>query len=265
MFFIGATGHIGAAVLRALKAAFPGLLVVALVRSEKDLEVLKDRYPDAFELTRGSLDDIELVEAEGAKAQLVIDCAPDASTSIPQERLASEMTLMISTHSPSNITHAATDTQVAAGNSESVDAAIISPCFVVGESPIHSHAAPITFPDLMQVTKHAGGPFTILKGQNLTSFVDTNALAELYTFLAKDALNYITNDNPTQPDKNIWFFMTDYLIPSLTKLGGGAWVTKESVAELTLNEVVSLIVTGLEMALVQIYGAGPLPRDWGQI
>ena len=45
---------------------------------QKDIDVLKEKYPNSFELIKGSLDDLGLVQGEAAKADLVISTSPSS-------------------------------------------------------------------------------------------------------------------------------------------------------------------------------------------
>ncbi|KAK3348799.1 hypothetical protein B0T25DRAFT_546548 [Lasiosphaeria hispida] len=288
-FFIGASGHIGAAVLQALKHSFPNLPITALVRSKKDIDPLRESYGDSVRTSQGSLEDLKLLEAEAAKAQLIINCAPD----VPYTRgiaallrglaVSPSPTFYIHTSGAARIwdppngdaegrtwddiedvdalpviaTHAATDIQVASASSGAVYTAIVSPSFVVGRTPSRSHNPPITFPDLMHVVKHVGGPFTVAGGRNVTGFIDTENLADLYIRLTRDAMRHLVGEKTGVPDDNIWGprayyfastleisfrdFNEQYLVPSLRRVGAEAFL-ENGPTQLTVAEVVDIIM-----------------------
>jgi nucleoside-diphosphate-sugar epimerase len=69
---IGATGNIGAAVLEALVAAHPELVIEVLVLSEQDANSLKDFCSGNVNLVHGSLEDLLLLEEKGSEADIII-------------------------------------------------------------------------------------------------------------------------------------------------------------------------------------------------
>ncbi|KAK3311600.1 uncharacterized protein B0T15DRAFT_521995 [Chaetomium strumarium] len=254
VLFIGAAGHIGAAVLQALKTKFPELPVAAIVRSHKDAQHLSDAYNENLTVIQGSLEECELLEAAASKARLIINCAPDvpyaegiaallrglashSSRAAPrfyihtsgaarlwdppngdvEGRVWDDVADVDSLPASADATHAPTDMQVAAAASPSagVHTAIISPCFVIGRSPSRAHAAPITFPHWMDVVRAVGGPFTVASGRNVTSFVDTEVLAGLYVRLVEDALRYVVGGVDAVPDENVWGARAYYFASTL--------------------------------------------------
>ncbi|KAK0669065.1 hypothetical protein QBC41DRAFT_392316 [Cercophora samala] len=231
VFFIGASGHIGAAVLQALHAAQPGLSVRALVRLQEDVDHLQLVYQGAVTSVLGSLEDVDIVAEEASKAQLVINCAPDFALPLdtllpalasnphplkffiqtsgaariwpppsgitPHPKIWSDLDDLPSF--PTDTTHAQTD--IAVSTFPGVNTAIVSPTFVVGRSPSVRHKHPIAFPDLLHVTRQQGQVFVVEEGRNLTTFVDTEELAGLYVLLAGDAVGCIQGK---EVDGEIW-------------------------------------------------------------
>lgn len=76
ILIIGATGHIGGSVLAGLKELNLDAQVTALARSEKDFQVISDIYPGA-KCVLGSMEDLQVLERESSKADIVINTSPD--------------------------------------------------------------------------------------------------------------------------------------------------------------------------------------------
>ena len=68
---IGATGHIGGAVLDLISSEYPGVSILALVRDEQKSERLVAKYPRVSTLI-GDLDSTELLEVSSYNADVVI-------------------------------------------------------------------------------------------------------------------------------------------------------------------------------------------------
>ncbi|KAK3312249.1 hypothetical protein B0H66DRAFT_644513 [Apodospora peruviana] len=82
LLLIGATGHVGGAVLDKLLIIFPDLQIVALVRLEKDADDLKNQYARHMANLRtvvGDLDDVPFLESLATHATIIINCAPDVT------------------------------------------------------------------------------------------------------------------------------------------------------------------------------------------
>ena len=71
VFFLGATGFIGAAVFDLLYAKHPECRYTALVRSNEKATELIIRYPLVHAII-GDANNMELIQAESAKANIVI-------------------------------------------------------------------------------------------------------------------------------------------------------------------------------------------------
>ncbi|KAK5654297.1 hypothetical protein OQA88_7474 [Cercophora sp. LCS_1] len=219
ILFIGATGHIGAAVLDALLTAHPDLSIHAIIRSIADAEDLKDTY-QTITTSVGDLSNLPLLESAASKAEIVINTAPDvgntpsltalltglvSSAGTPKFYLHTSGAARIwsppeSTHTwsdldtaplPTTTMHAAEDTLVQSFTSRhpNLHTAIISPTFVLGVSPSTRHKTPIIFPYLWAVLKDIG-LFTVggSGGENGTGVADTGKLAGLYVRLVENAL-----------------------------------------------------------------------------
>ncbi|KAM7183546.1 hypothetical protein V8F33_013518 [Rhypophila sp. PSN 637] len=81
VLILGATGHIGGAVLDDLLNTQPDVTVIAQVRSDKDSNVLKSQYSrfeNTLQIVVGSYNDPALNSAVQA-ASIVINCGPDAA------------------------------------------------------------------------------------------------------------------------------------------------------------------------------------------
>ncbi|KLU93031.1 hypothetical protein MAPG_11972, partial [Magnaporthiopsis poae ATCC 64411] len=76
ILIIGATGHIGGSVLAGLKELNLDARVTALARSEKDFQVITDIYP-GVKCVVGSMNDLQTLEQESSKADIVINTSPD--------------------------------------------------------------------------------------------------------------------------------------------------------------------------------------------
>ncbi|KAK4161163.1 hypothetical protein QBC43DRAFT_346837 [Cladorrhinum sp. PSN259] len=297
ILLIGGTGHIGAAVLEVLKNSNLGTEILALVRSNDDIEHTKNTYNNEIHAKLGSLSDIALLKEEAAAAQIIINCAPDMGSEPGISALLSGLDASPATHKfyigtsgasriwappdptkpgdriwddlddlsnfPTDATHAESDILVQNANTSSLHTAIISPSFVIGKSPSRNHAAPITFPDWHHVTRSTGGGWTIGPGANMTTFVDTADLAELYLLLVKDALP-ILNESTAHAviREEVWGpqayyfagsfevsireFVEKEMIPALKRNEvTKEWIKYDGVKELGLEEVVNGILTRL--------------------
>jgi len=68
---IGATGHIGGAVLDELIRSRPGISITAVVRKHEDRATLEARYP-GVEVVVGSLEETELLRELASEAAVII-------------------------------------------------------------------------------------------------------------------------------------------------------------------------------------------------
>ena len=172
------------------------------------------------------------------------------------------------------VAHVPTDLQVGAANTDTLHTAIVNPTFVLGRSPSKTHAPPGLFPYLLSALKAVGGAFVIGPGKNMSGFVENSELAKVYVALVGDALKHLPRGEKAVEAVNeeVWgpkgyFFGTgleiswrefieDYLVPSLKRCGGEAWVPGEETKEMDMEEVVNLMVT--------IIGDGDHAVAWGR-
>ncbi|KAK0732450.1 hypothetical protein B0T21DRAFT_349456 [Apiosordaria backusii] len=184
VFFIKASGHIGAAVLQALHNAQPVLSIRALVRLQEDVEHLQSFYQGAVTTVLGSLEDVDIVAEEAAMAllrprlcppppspprlpglqplppQILIQTSgaariwpfPQPSGLTPHPKVWDDIADLDSF--PTDTTHASQDIAVSS-TFPGINTAIVSPTFVVGKFPSVRHKHPIIFPDLMHVTRQS--------------------------------------------------------------------------------------------------------------
>lgn len=97
------------------------------------------------------------------------------------------------------------------------------------------------------------------EGTNVTAFVDTGVLAEVYVKLAEDAVRVIRGEKAV--DGEVWGprgfyfvsslevsfreFVQDFIVPSLSRCGGEGMVRNDGVKEMTQEEVVSMVMGNL--------------------
>ncbi|KAK3986069.1 hypothetical protein QBC44DRAFT_311671 [Cladorrhinum sp. PSN332] len=298
ILLIGASGHIGAAVLEALISATLDAKIIAVVRSDDDFDHIVEKYNGSVETRLISLSDAALLTREASEAQIAINCAPDVGNSpgiaallsslasddsqpnqkfyihtsgaartwgppdptIPGDKIWDDIADL--GNLPTETTHAETDIQVQQANSETLHTAIVSPCFVIGKSPSRKHRVPITFPDWHHVTRSVGSAWTIGPGANLTTFVDTVHLAQLYLLLVKDALSVILSQHSVRNEVwgpeayyfaegieiSIREFTEREVVPALMRNEAAkGWIAKEGnkIKELELDWVVNSILTRL--------------------
>ncbi|KAL0950590.1 hypothetical protein HGRIS_007382 [Hohenbuehelia grisea] len=233
VFFIGATGHIGSAVIESLYSQLPGCTITALVRSEEKGALLKETFPN-IKTVVGDLDSADLIEKSAKDASIVINTAPDpthtAAVDAVKRGLSTrpEKGFYIHTSGAASIwntpdgskstgkiwsdvehikdiinlptasLHVTEDNFVRALG-DTMNVAIISPTLVYGLSPSKVHPTPITIPDLIRSMKVVNGGFTISAGKNILGFVHVKDLAQIYVSLAVDAAKGASGSN-----KELW-------------------------------------------------------------
>lgn len=160
---------------------------------------------------------------------------------------------------PDSATHSETDTQVFSAAAPTLHTAIVAPGFVVGRSPSRTHAAPITFPYLLKAVRDIGGGFVCGEGKNVTAFVDTAVLAEVYVALVADALRVIEGGEAhgevwgprayyfvSSLELSFWEFVEDHLLPALKRCGGeGLLNNSDSIKEIPQKEITDLVIGSL--------------------
>ncbi|KAH9883279.1 hypothetical protein F4778DRAFT_737687 [Xylariomycetidae sp. FL2044] len=225
VLLIGSTGHIGGAALNELVKTYPSIIdITAVVRSEKDLDILEKQY-DGYanvKFVTGDLKDPERMEKLASNATIVLNCGPDTNNDAAISALLRGLAAQdkpayyVSTSGADIIWDAptgevegrvwddvahieellalaqaarASNRLVAAANTAFLRTAVVAPCWVMGASPSSAtHPTPLTFPDLLYIVKALDAGFTIAKGVNRASFVDVRELGRLYAALVGDAL-----------------------------------------------------------------------------
>ncbi|TGO51424.1 hypothetical protein BOTNAR_0356g00010, partial [Botryotinia narcissicola] len=181
--FIGATGHIGGAVLDLVYPKYPDVHIKALVRDEKKGIILVGKYPRVTFVV-GDLTSLDLLTREAKEADIVINTGPD----VKQDAAISAILEGSANHSPkAYYIHTAgasliwdspgsssqnepkifddvldiqalksfppaalyaTSNALVFAASSSINIAIISPTVVHGLSPSPLHPTPISLPPL---------------------------------------------------------------------------------------------------------------------
>ncbi|KAK0652627.1 hypothetical protein B0T16DRAFT_387858 [Cercophora newfieldiana] len=278
VLFIGASGNIGAAVLEALVVAHPEVIVDALVRSDQDSADLKASYPNNVNPFRGDLEDLLLLKEKASETDIVITLLAGLSSSSSSPKFCIQTSgaarvwdapdgftagrvwddIADFDSFPTSTTHAAHDIQLFSATSPTLHTAVVSPSFVVGRSPSRSHTAPIILPYLLRAVRDFGGGFVSGEGKNVTAFVDTAVLAEIYAALVTDALRIIEGgevNNEVWGPRAYYFasslelsfrgFMEKHLLPSLGRCGGEGLLKSDGVKEVSQDEITSLLVGSL--------------------
>ncbi|QRW07223.1 NAD(P)H-binding family protein [Ceratobasidium sp. AG-Ba] len=75
IFFLGATGYVGGPLLTSLLNTYPSATVTALVRKPEAGQAIKALSPNRIAIVQGSHSDLELIEDESTKSDLVINAA----------------------------------------------------------------------------------------------------------------------------------------------------------------------------------------------
>ncbi|ESZ91498.1 hypothetical protein SBOR_8127 [Sclerotinia borealis F-4128] len=233
IFLIGATGHIGGAVLDLVYPKYPNAEIKALVRDEKKGEVLVGKYP-RVKVVIGDFKTLDILTREAKEADLVINAGPDHEEDIAITAILaglanhSPKTYYIHTSGaalvwdspdgtqpgtkiwddvidiqglksfPSTTVHATTDALVFAAAPDT-NVAIISPTVVYGLSPSSIHPTPITLPPLIDVLTKLNSGFTLNTGVNVQGYIHVLDLAQIYLLLIDDALK-----NPSSADPKKW-------------------------------------------------------------
>ncbi|KAF7940095.1 uncharacterized protein EAE98_000222 [Botrytis deweyae] len=223
IFIIGATGHIGGAVLDLVYPKYTDVHIKALVREEEKGKMLVGKYPRVTFVV-GDLTSLDLLTREAKEADIVINTGPDvkqdvaisailegsanhspkayyihtAGTSLIWESPGTSqiepkifddvLDIQALKSFPPTALHATSNALVFAA-CPSTNIAIISPTVVHGLSPSPLHPTPISLPPLLSAitTTHSG--FTISPTTNLQSHIHVLDLAQIYLSLLSSALN----------------------------------------------------------------------------
>ncbi|KAF7943153.1 hypothetical protein EAE96_011095 [Botrytis aclada] len=232
IFVIGATGHIGGAVLDLIYPKYPDVHIKVLVRDEKKGKILVGKYPRVTFVV-GDLTCLDILTREAKEADIVINTGPDVKQDVAistiLEGLANHSPKAYYIHTaggsllwdspgnsqvepkifddvhdiqalksfPSTALHATSNALVFAA-SPSTNIAIIAPTIVHGLSPSPLHPTPISLPPLLSAltTIHSG--FTITPTTTQQSHIYVLDLAQIYLSLLSSALH-----DPS-PDPQKW-------------------------------------------------------------
>ncbi|KAK7745131.1 hypothetical protein SLS62_009930 [Diatrype stigma] len=225
LLLIGATGHVGGAVLDILlEKAYPSIKVEALVRSGGQARRLTAKYP-SVQCTIGNLDSLDTIQRACSEADIVINAAPDITHDDGIQAILSGLKkgagrkgyyihtsgayLVIDTTEtgglkdarvwddvadikelvsmPHTVTHAVTDGIVRSAWPE-VNVAIVAPGFISGVSPSISHPCPLTTEHILKAARALKRGFQIESGENQLGFVHVLDLADMYMLLISNAL-----------------------------------------------------------------------------
>lgn len=220
IFFIGATGHIGGAVLDRILDQQPDIAVKALVRDEEKSNRLTAKYP-RVQTVIGDLESFDKIEECSRAADVVINTAPDITHDKAIEAILRGLKARSSkghylhTSGASLIwdepegskdartwddiediqdlmalnlahTHSVTDRIVREAASD-VHVAIIAPGFVGGLSPSLEHPTPITMPAMLLTARALKTGFQIAEGENRHAWIHVDDLAAMYTLVLERA------------------------------------------------------------------------------
>ncbi|EPE35559.1 NAD(P)-binding Rossmann-fold containing protein [Glarea lozoyensis ATCC 20868] len=141
LLLIGATGHIGGAVLEQVTRTFPTIKISALLRDQKKADRLQTQYPNVKTLI-GNLHTTDVVKNAAKEADIVINNVPHRN----------EGNLVFASH-------------------PRVSVAIVLPVMVYGLSPSVEHPFPLTFPEYLKGIRSLGNGFTISNGANVMGYV----------------------------------------------------------------------------------------------
>ncbi|TVY50752.1 hypothetical protein LCER1_G006222 [Lachnellula cervina] len=239
IFFVGATGHIGGAVLDLISSSYPNTLSVkVLIRDQQKADQLAAQYQYIVSVI-GNLDSLELLEAESRDADIVINAGPDVTHnagirailkglggrikkgyyihtsgaaliwdtpdgSKPGTRIWDDVAdIETLTSMPEEAYHRAEDKVVFEASSE-VNVAIISPCAVYGLSPSRVHPLPLSLPLILKPIRALSSGFSISSGQNIQSYIHVVDLARMYLLLLSNALPQSQAGADTDPETQIW-------------------------------------------------------------
>ncbi|KAF2733677.1 NAD(P)-binding protein [Polyplosphaeria fusca] len=237
VFFIGATGHIGGALLNLLVQQYPSDSFTVLVRSPLQAEQLSAKYHVPTLL--GSLEDVDAILPQIKEHQIVINCGPDTPFPAQVDKILKTLEECVDKryyiHTsgaasiweklggnkegdkvwddiedvdtilgfPKEIPHGTIDKLVLSSNSKTLHVAIISPGYVEGLSVTIGRKTPLTFPDMFHTIQHLGAVYTVGGGLNLMSFMHVDDLVKLYAHLFASAVQGI-QDKTVFRNEEIW-------------------------------------------------------------
>ncbi|KFX86130.1 hypothetical protein O988_09752, partial [Pseudogymnoascus sp. VKM F-3808] len=223
IFVTGVSGYIGGQVVSDLIKKHPEYQIIALVRTEKQAEIIRATWP-AVETVLGDLDNHDLLVEQGKRADVVLQLASsdhtlaakglieglsqgkkghyihisgtgilhDVSTGFGNlsSRIyhdvadIKEITSFDSTH-----LHSQTDAAVISSGKElNISTAIVAPSAIygVGKGPINNRSVQV--PVLAQETLKRGRPFTVGAGNNIWDHIHISDLSAAFGLLVEEAL-----------------------------------------------------------------------------
>ncbi|KAL0943387.1 nucleoside-diphosphate-sugar epimerase [Colletotrichum truncatum] len=231
IFFVGATGHIGGAVLDQLLQKHADAKVKALVRDEGKAARLAAKYPQV-ECVVGDTGNLEVLENCSKAADIVINTSPDITHDAGIKAILTGLKARdgvkpyyIHTSGASLIwdeptgskdarwwddiadigdicafkgeahTHAVTD-KIVRDAAPNVNVAIVSPGFVGGMSPSIEHSTPITMPAIFLTARAFKSGWHIAEGENTHAWIDVSDLARMYLVLVGKAIDGASESEP---------------------------------------------------------------------
>ncbi|TGO23024.1 hypothetical protein BPAE_0146g00020 [Botrytis paeoniae] len=239
IFIIGATGHIGGAVLDLVYPKYPDVHIKALVRDEKKGKILVGKYP-RVSFVVGDLTSLDLLTSEAKEADIVIDTGPDVkqdiaisailegsanhspkayyihtaggsllwdspgSSQVEPKIFDDVLDIQALKSFPPTALHATSNALVFAAF-PSTNIAIISPIVVHGLSPFPLHPTPISLPPLLSAITTTQSGFTIFPSTNLQSHIHVLDLAQIYLSLLSSTLTDPSPD-PQKWDPEAFYF-----------------------------------------------------------
>ncbi|KAH7092164.1 hypothetical protein FB567DRAFT_614001 [Paraphoma chrysanthemicola] len=234
LFFLGATGHIGGAVLNAIHTRFPDIEIVALVRDVQKANRLSERGKHLRAVV-GDFRDLDSIEGQAKASDIVINTSPDllpgsdgaicaalsGLSSSPRrgfyiqtsgafligedaggassEKVWSDIEdIDAIVAMPSTRHHQRTD-QIVRDFSSTVNISIVSPSVVYGLSSSTGNPVPITVRDIVAAVNKLSMGFVLGQGNNILGYIDIEDLADIYVRLVDDAVK-----GPAQHDPRLW-------------------------------------------------------------
>jgi len=226
IFILGATGYIGGTLLVPLLTEYPSATIVVLVRKPEAGVIVKELAPSRITIVQGSHSNLELIQAEAAKADLVIntaDCDDVALTKSIIKGLGDRENKGILIHTsgsavifdgdlngvlssrgqkvwddtnledmhaiPVAAPHRPVDLEIINSHNEgAVDGHIVCPTLVygVGTGPVNKRS--IQIPKLVEIALRWRAVVHVGEGTNIWGNIHINDLIQLYLAVIKNAI-----------------------------------------------------------------------------
>ncbi|KAB8293336.1 hypothetical protein EYC80_007660 [Monilinia laxa] len=245
IFIIGATGHIGGAVLDLVYRKYPEIGIKILVRDDKKGKILVAKYPRVI-FVLGDFTILEILTKEARAADIVINAGPDYKHDIVISAilagLANRSPKAYYIHTsgaakvwdspdgsqsgtkvwddlveiqklnsfPSTAIHATSDSLVFAA-AKDTNVAIVSPTIVYGLSPSPLHPTPFTLPSALDSIARLNSGFTISSGANIQGYIHVLDIAKIYLSLINDALQESASNPKKWGPESYYFAVSDEL------------------------------------------------------